>query len=175
MALDRIRWEDLQKLDIQERGKLFHDEGRIFHVLMAQQFTRVELDRLGHLATQIRFLAKSEAGMRFLRAQGVEPLVEALRAEAPGVSLVIVDPFTAITAEIVDEPRLREVSRAFVRALGAETLVLTVETERLSQQRGLYRVLSEMCGAYLVLDREATGRRTLTVEKSRAVDRKSVV
>jgi CheY-like chemotaxis protein/archaellum biogenesis ATPase FlaH len=103
-----------------------------------------------------------------VRAQGVEPLVEALRAEAPGVSLVIVDPFTAITAEIVDEPRLREVSRAFVRALGAETLVLTVETERLSQQRGLDRVLSEMCGAYLVLDREATGRRTLTVEKSRA-------
>jgi len=103
-----------------------------------------------------------------VRAQGVESLVEALRAEAPGVSLVIVDPFTAITAEIVDEPRLREVSRAFVRALGAETLVLTVETERLSQQRGLDRVLSEMCGAYLVLDREATGRRTLTVEKSRA-------
>ena len=68
---------------------------------------------------------------------------------------MIIDPFTAITAEIVDEPRLREVSRAFVRALGAETLVLMVETERLAQQRGLDRVLSEMCGAYLVLDREA--------------------
>ncbi len=103
-----------------------------------------------------------------VRTQGVESLVEALRAEAPEVSLVIIDPFTAITAEIVDESRLREVSRAFVRALGAETLVMTVETERLSQQRGLDRVLSEMCGAYLVLDREATGRRTLTVEKSRA-------
>jgi CheY-like chemotaxis protein/archaellum biogenesis ATPase FlaH len=103
-----------------------------------------------------------------VRAQGVESLVEALHAEAPGVSLVIVDPFTAITAEIVDEPRLREVSRAFVRALDAETLVLTVETERLAQQRGLDRVLSEMCGAYLMLDRETTGRRTLTVEKSRA-------
>ena len=103
-----------------------------------------------------------------VRTQGVESLVEALRAEAPEVSLVIIDPFTAITAEIVDEARLREVSRAFVRALGAETLVLTVETERLAQQRGLDRVLSEMCGAYLVLDREATGRRTLNVEKSRA-------
>ena len=103
-----------------------------------------------------------------VRAQGVESLVEALRAEAPEVSLVIVDPFTAITAEIVDEPRLREVSRAFVRGLGAGTLVLTVETERLTQQRGLDRVLSELCGAYLMLDREASGRRTLTVEKSRA-------
>jgi CheY-like chemotaxis protein/archaellum biogenesis ATPase FlaH len=103
-----------------------------------------------------------------VRAQGVEPLVEALQAEAPEVSLVIIDPFTAITAEIVDESRLREVSRSFVRALGAETLVLTVETERLAQQRGLDRVLSELCGAYLVLDREASGRRTLNVEKSRA-------
>ena len=103
-----------------------------------------------------------------VRAQGVESLVEALRGEAPEVSLVIIDPFTAITAEIVDEPRLREVSRTFVRALGAQTLVLTVETERLAQQRGLDRVLSELCGAYLVLDREASGRRTLNVEKSRA-------
>lgn len=103
-----------------------------------------------------------------VRAQGVESLVEALRGEAPEVSLVIIDPFTAITAEIVDEPKLREVSRAFVRALGAQTLVLTVETERLAQQRGLDRVLSELCGAYLVLDREASGRRTLNVEKSRA-------
>ena len=29
-------------------------------------------------------------------------------------------------------------------------------------------MLSELCGAYLVLDREAGGRRTLSVEKSRA-------
>jgi hypothetical protein len=81
---------------------------------------------------------------------------------------VIVDPFTAITAEIADEPRLREVSRSFVRAVGAEALVLTVETERLAQQRGLERVLSELCGAYLSLGREASGRRTLSVEKSRS-------
>jgi len=121
------------------------------------------------LAEDRLVLLELDAGTPSLvRAQGVESLVEALRAEAPEVSLVIVDPFTAITAEIVDEPRLREVSRAFVRALGAETLVLTVETERLAQQRGLDRVLSEMCGAYLMLDREASGRRTLTVEKSRA-------
>jgi DNA-binding response OmpR family regulator/KaiC/GvpD/RAD55 family RecA-like ATPase len=103
-----------------------------------------------------------------VRAQGAEPLVEALRAEAPGATLVIIDPFTAITAEIIEEPRLREVSRVFVRALAAENLVLTVETARLAQQRGLERVLSELCGAYLQLDREPSGRRTLTVEKSRS-------
>jgi len=103
-----------------------------------------------------------------VRAQGPEALVEAMRAEAPDASLVIVDPFTALTAEIADEPRLREVSRIFVRALAAESLVLTVESERLAQQRGLERVLSELCGAYLSLDREASGRRTLRVEKSRS-------
>lgn len=103
-----------------------------------------------------------------VRAQGPEALVEALRAEAPDASLVLIDPFTALTAEIADEPRLREVSRVFVRALGAESLVLTVETERLAQQRGLDRVLGELCGAYLRLEREPTGRRTLHVEKSRS-------
>lgn len=103
-----------------------------------------------------------------VRAQGVEALVDALRAEAPEASLVIIDPFTAITADIVEEQRLREISRVFVRALGAETLVLTVDTARLAQQRGLERVLSELCGAYLQLDREPTGRRTLRVEKSRS-------
>ena len=103
-----------------------------------------------------------------VRAQGADALVAALRAEAPDASLVVVDPFTAITAEIVEEPRLREVSRAFVRALDVEHLVLTVESARLAQQRGLERVLSELCGAYLVLEREPSGRRTLVVEKSRS-------
>jgi DNA-binding response OmpR family regulator/KaiC/GvpD/RAD55 family RecA-like ATPase len=103
-----------------------------------------------------------------VRAQGAEPLVEALRAEAPEASLVIVDPFTAITAEVVEEAKLRELSRVFVRALAAETLVLTVESERLAQQRGLERVLSELCGAYLELERDPSGRRLLRVEKSRS-------
>ncbi|RIK97112.1 MAG: hypothetical protein DCC71_21935 [Proteobacteria bacterium] len=103
-----------------------------------------------------------------VRAQGPDALAEALRGEAPGASLVIVDPFTAITAEITDEPRLREVTRGFVRAIGADALVLTIDSERLGQQRGLERVLGEVCGAYLVLEREASGRRALHVEKSRA-------
>jgi CheY-like chemotaxis protein/archaellum biogenesis ATPase FlaH len=102
-----------------------------------------------------------------VRAQGAEALAEALRAEAPEASVVIVDPFTAITAEVADEPRLREVSRAFARALASEVLVLTVESERIAQQRGLERVLSELCGAYLSLDREPSGRRTLSVDKCR--------
>jgi DNA-binding response OmpR family regulator/archaellum biogenesis ATPase FlaH len=102
-----------------------------------------------------------------VRAQGVAAFTDALRQEAGDVSLVIVDPVTAITAEIVDEPKLRELARAFARGIQAPHLVLTVETERLAQQRGLERVLSELCGAYLRLDREPSGRRTLAVEKTR--------
>jgi len=103
-----------------------------------------------------------------VRAHGIEALAESLLAQAPDAGVVIVDPFTALTAEIVDEPRLREVARVFVRALPARHLVLTVEAERLATQRGLDRVLSELCGAYLVVAREPSGRRTLTVEKTRS-------
>jgi CheY-like chemotaxis protein/archaellum biogenesis ATPase FlaH len=103
-----------------------------------------------------------------VRAHGIEALAESLLAQAPDAGVVIVDPFTALTAEIVDEPRLREVARVFARALPARHLVLTVEAERLATQRGLDRVLSELCGAYLVVAREPSGRRTLTVEKTRS-------
>ncbi len=41
-------------------------EGREFHVLLAQQFNRNRLEVLGNLATAIRRIAKSEAGMKFL-------------------------------------------------------------------------------------------------------------
>ncbi|OGV69982.1 MAG: aspartate carbamoyltransferase [Lentisphaerae bacterium RIFOXYA12_FULL_48_11] len=37
------------------------------HVLFAQQFDRQQLDSLGSLATGVRFIAKSEEGMAFLR------------------------------------------------------------------------------------------------------------
>ena len=117
---------------------------------------------------QLVLLELDAAAASQVRSQGVEAFAEAMRAEAPEAAVVIVDPFTAITAEIVDEPRLREVARAFARALPARHLVLTVESERLANQRGLERVLSELCGAYLVLAREPSGRRTLVVEKTRS-------
>jgi DNA-binding response OmpR family regulator/archaellum biogenesis ATPase FlaH len=116
---------------------------------------------------QLVLLELDGGAAALIRAQGAGALADALRRESADASLVVVDPFTALTAEIVDEPRLREVARALVRGIAVQHLVLTVESERLAQQRGLDRVLSELCGAYLVLDREASGRRTLTVEKTR--------
>jgi aspartate carbamoyltransferase catalytic subunit len=64
--LNEIAWDDLQKLALAERCACFSDDGRPFHVLFAQQFSRSHLDRLGALATRIRFIAKSVAGMHFL-------------------------------------------------------------------------------------------------------------
>ena len=66
-GLASISWEDFHALGLAEKGDYLVQDGRELHVLIAQQFTRERLDELGGLATQIRFIAKSEAGMAFLR------------------------------------------------------------------------------------------------------------
>jgi aspartate carbamoyltransferase catalytic subunit len=66
-TLSDISWEDYQKLNLSERAAYFNAGGREYHVLVAQQFDRRRLDELGALATVIRRVAKTEAGMDFLR------------------------------------------------------------------------------------------------------------
>ena len=66
-ALSDISWDDFQKLSLDEKAPYLMENGRAFHVLIAQQFDREQLDALGSLATQIRFIAKSETGMKFLQ------------------------------------------------------------------------------------------------------------
>lgn len=66
MELDQISWSDFQQLDLSEKGNYFSDGKNVRHALIAQQFHREQLDTLGDMATRIRFLAKSEQGMRFL-------------------------------------------------------------------------------------------------------------
>ena len=66
-SLRDIAWDDFQKLSAKDKPPFLLEEGRLFHVLLAQQFDRGQLDALGDLATQIRFIAKNEAGMKFLR------------------------------------------------------------------------------------------------------------
>ena len=66
-SLHDISWDAFQKLSVKERAAYLTEDGRLFHVLLAQQFGREQLDGLGALATEIRFIAKSEAGMKFLR------------------------------------------------------------------------------------------------------------
>lgn len=65
--LDEISWDDFQKLSLDEKAPYFvQSNGRPYHVLIAQQFERENLDMLCDLATRIRRIAKSKAGMEFL-------------------------------------------------------------------------------------------------------------
>lgn len=68
-AISMIGWEELQGLGLVEKAAHFNRDGLPYHVLVAQQFNRSLLESLGELATDIRRLAKSKAGMDFLRTQ----------------------------------------------------------------------------------------------------------
>jgi aspartate carbamoyltransferase catalytic subunit len=68
-TLRDVTWENLESVPVPEKVAWFRENGRLFHVLFAQQFDRAQLDALGALATRIRFIAKSEEGLHFL--QGV--------------------------------------------------------------------------------------------------------
>ncbi|MCA1809403.1 MAG: aspartate carbamoyltransferase [Kiritimatiellia bacterium] len=68
-AEESLTWEELREMGPRERAREFEVYGRLFHVLLAQQFDRALLDELGVQATRIRHIAKSKAGMDFLRSQ----------------------------------------------------------------------------------------------------------
>jgi CheY-like chemotaxis protein/archaellum biogenesis ATPase FlaH len=121
----------------------------------------LKADRLG-------ILELHASAPALLREGGVEPLVTALEAELDGPALILVDPLSALLAQVVDEAKLREIVRGFARALAQHELVFTVEEERQTGTRALELVLSELCGAYFRLEREASGRRIVTLEKTRA-------
>jgi len=68
IPLSRIGWEAFNRLEVTDKAPyLVGPDGRIFHVLVAQQFNREALEGLGGLATRIRRTAKTEEGMTFLR------------------------------------------------------------------------------------------------------------
>ncbi len=67
MRIDELSWEAFQALDPAGKGAaVMQPGGRPFHVLVAQQFGREDLEDLGRLATRIRLIAKSRRGMLFL-------------------------------------------------------------------------------------------------------------
>jgi aspartate carbamoyltransferase catalytic subunit len=68
--LDEISWSAFQKLELRDKGPFFvQNDGKPYHVLIAQQFDRDILDHLCTLATRIRRIAKSKRGMEFLASQ----------------------------------------------------------------------------------------------------------
>jgi len=69
VSLGTMDWETFQKLDSRQKAGSFNINGRPYHVLVAQQFGRKFLEELGDLATFIRKIAKTKAGMDFLQKQ----------------------------------------------------------------------------------------------------------
>jgi aspartate carbamoyltransferase catalytic subunit len=66
-ALTDVSWSEFRELTVDEKSAYFMDDGRIYHTLTAQQFTRRQLDDIGDLATRIRMIAKTRAGSDYLR------------------------------------------------------------------------------------------------------------
>ena len=61
-----LTYDDFRQLTPEEKAPFFNRGSRPYHTLLAQQFDRTMLDRLGELATCIRRIAKSKSGMHFL-------------------------------------------------------------------------------------------------------------
>lgn len=63
-----LSWDDFQKLPPERKAPLFLKNQSPYHALIAQQFDRRLLDRLGDLATKMRKIAKTRGGMNFLQS-----------------------------------------------------------------------------------------------------------
>ena len=64
--LEGLNWEEFSKLTLEEKGDCFRDP--LYHALIAQQFTREQIDQLCALTTRIRRIAKTEAGLAGLKS-----------------------------------------------------------------------------------------------------------
>jgi CheY-like chemotaxis protein/KaiC/GvpD/RAD55 family RecA-like ATPase len=103
-----------------------------------------------------------------LAAVGGRALIEAVAEEHPTISMIVIDPFTMLTSEFMDEAPLRVIARELIAATPRTSLVLCVETDRPELEAPVERVLSEVCGSYVVIERDEDGTRSLRVAKTRA-------
>lgn len=65
--LKNISWEDYSQLAPVAKGRCLQAVGKPYHALIAQQFDRETLGRLGELASKIRRIAKTKGGGNFLQ------------------------------------------------------------------------------------------------------------
>ncbi len=63
--LSTVSWKEFKALSLQEKGVFFDSEPR--HTLIAQQFSREQLERLCMLATRIKRINKRREGANFLK------------------------------------------------------------------------------------------------------------
>lgn len=63
--LNEISWQEFKELPLKEKGEFF--QGAPPHTLIAQQFSREQLEELCTLATKIKRISKRRAGANFLK------------------------------------------------------------------------------------------------------------
>ncbi|MFA6172351.1 MAG: aspartate carbamoyltransferase [Kiritimatiellales bacterium] len=68
-VLNQIAWDKFSRLSAVEKAPYFLTEGRSYHALAAQQFSRPMLEDLCSLATCVRRVAKTREGSAFLQQQ----------------------------------------------------------------------------------------------------------
>lgn len=68
-ALNQIAWDDFSGLSPVEKAPYFQSGGKVYHALIAQQFSRPMLEDICSLATCVRRIAKTAAGSAFLQKQ----------------------------------------------------------------------------------------------------------
>jgi len=68
-VLNQIAWDKFSGLSAVEKAPYFITEGRPYHALAAQQFSRPMLEDLCSLATCVRRIAKTRDGNTFLQKQ----------------------------------------------------------------------------------------------------------
>lgn len=136
--------------------------------LLLQQAATLDLALAREVASGRLALLELDANAALTaRAHGLAALVESARREVPGLTTFVIDPLTALTPELLEESSLRREARAFAAAASGLSCVLTLEAERLEQPIGQSRVLSEICGSWIQLEREAGGARRARRLKSR--------
>ena len=64
----KLTWEEFHALPVKARAASFSRKGKLYHAIFTQQFDRKLLEDLSELATAIRKIAKTRAGMDFLRS-----------------------------------------------------------------------------------------------------------
>lgn len=71
-VIERLRditWGQYQQMSLQEQGACMNRGSTPYHGLLSQQFSKNMINELCDLATNVRKIAKSKAGMRFLNSQ----------------------------------------------------------------------------------------------------------
>jgi CheY-like chemotaxis protein/KaiC/GvpD/RAD55 family RecA-like ATPase len=137
--------------------------------LLLRQAETLGIDLRGAVASeQLLLLEIDPRAAGGVATHGGAAFVRSVLAEHPSLSLLVIDPFTALTREILDEAPLRSVVREVVAGFPHAALVLGMETGRPGLEGPIERVLAEVCGSFVTLGREADGRRTARVGKTRA-------